>query len=60
MPLIEKKEADAKNQKEMAAIEAVIADAAMEIPDAYVQTVQRQMDCSSNVSMKEWEPITRS
>lgn len=41
--LLEKKEADAKNQKEMAAIEAVIADAAMEIPDAYVQTVQRQM-----------------
>ena len=41
--LVEKKEADAKNQKEMAAIEAVIADAAMEIPDAYVQTVQRQM-----------------
>ena len=41
--LAEKKEADAKNQKEMAAIEAVIADAAMEIPDAYVQTVQRQM-----------------
>ena len=27
----------------MAAIEAVIADAAMEIPDAYVQTVQKQM-----------------
>lgn len=41
--LADKKEADAKNQKEMAAIEAVIADAAMEIPDAYVQTVQRQM-----------------
>ena len=37
--LVEKKEADAKNQKEMAAIEAVIADAAMEIPDAYVQTL---------------------
>lgn len=41
--LAEKKEADAKDKKEMAAIEAVIADAAMEIPDAYVQTVQRQM-----------------
>lgn len=41
--LAEKKEDDAKNKKEMAAIEAVIADAAMEIPDAYVQTVQRQM-----------------
>lgn len=41
--LVEKKEKEAKDQKEMAAIEAVIADAAMEIPDAYVQTVQKQM-----------------
>ncbi|MGN0130963.1 MAG: trigger factor [Lachnospiraceae bacterium] len=41
--LTEKKEKEAKDQKEMAAIEAVIADAAMEIPDAYVQTVQKQM-----------------
>ncbi len=41
--LAEKKEKEAKDQKEMAAIEAVIADAAMEIPDAYVQTVQKQM-----------------
>lgn len=41
--LAEKKEKQAKDQKEMAAIEAVIADAAMEIPDAYVQTVQKQM-----------------
>lgn len=41
--LVEKKEKEAKDKKEMAAIEAVIADAAMEIPDAYVQTVQRQM-----------------
>lgn len=41
--LSEKKEKEAKDQKEMAAIEAVIADAAMEIPDAYVQTVQKQM-----------------
>lgn len=41
--LADKKEKDAKNQKEMAAIDAVIADAAMEIPDAYVKTVQKQM-----------------
>lgn len=41
--LTEKKEKEAKDQKEMAAIEAVIADAAMEIPDAYVKTVQKQM-----------------
>jgi trigger factor len=41
--LTEQKEKSAKDQKEMAAIEAVIADAAMEIPDAYVQTVQKQM-----------------
>jgi trigger factor len=41
--LTEQKEKAAKDQKEMAAIEAVIADAAMEIPDAYVQTVQKQM-----------------
>lgn len=41
--LSEKKEKEAKDQKEMAAIEAVIADAAMEIPDAYVKTVQKQM-----------------
>lgn len=41
--LAEKKEKEAKDQKEMAAIDAVIADAAMEIPDAYVKTVQKQM-----------------
>ncbi len=41
--LAAKKETDAKNQKEMAVIDAIIADAAMEIPDAYVATVQRQM-----------------
>jgi len=41
--LTEKKEKEAKDRKEMEAIEAVIADAAMEIPDAYVKTVQKQM-----------------
>lgn len=41
--LASKKEEDAKNQKEMAAIEAVIEASEMDIPDAYIQTVQRQM-----------------
>ncbi len=41
--LAEKKEAAAKSAKEDAAIEAVIADAKMEIPDAMVETQQRQM-----------------
>lgn len=39
----EKKEQDAKNAKEDAAIEAVIAEAQMEIPEAMVETQQRQM-----------------
>ena len=38
-----RKEADAKNAKEDAVIEAVIADAKMDIPDAMVDTQQRQM-----------------
>lgn len=41
--LADKKEADAKNAKEDAVIEAVIADAKMDIPDAMVDTQQRQM-----------------
>ncbi len=41
--LAEKKAADAKNAKEDAVIEALIADAKMEIPDAMVDTQQRQM-----------------
>jgi len=39
----EKKEADAKNAKEDAVIDAIIADAQMEIPDAMLETQQRQM-----------------
>lgn len=39
----EKKEEDAKRAKEDAAVEAVIAQAQMEIPDAMVETQQRQM-----------------
>ena len=41
--IAEKKEADAKNAKEDAVIDAIIADATMEIPDAMVETQQRQM-----------------
>ncbi len=41
--LAEKKEADAKSAKEDAVVEAIIADAEMEIPEAMVATQQRQM-----------------
>lgn len=41
--LADKKAADAKSAKEDAAVEAVIADAKMDIPDAMVETQQRQM-----------------
>lgn len=41
--LAEKKTEDAKNAKEEAVIDAIIADAEMEIPDAMVETQQRQM-----------------
>ena len=41
--LTEKKEAEAKNAKEDAVIDAIIAEAQMEIPDAMLETQQRQM-----------------
>ena len=41
--LTEKKEAEAKNAKEDAVIAAIIEDATMDIPDAMVETQQRQM-----------------
>lgn len=41
--LAEKKEADAKNKKEDAVVDAIIADAQMEIPEAMVETQQRQL-----------------
>ncbi len=41
--LSDKKEADAKNEKEDAVIDAIIEDAKMEIPDAMVETQQRQL-----------------
>lgn len=39
----DRKESSAKNAKEDAVIEAIIADAKMDIPDAMVETQQRQM-----------------
>lgn len=41
--LTDKKEAEAKEAKENAVIEAIIEDARMEIPDAMLETQQRQM-----------------
>lgn len=41
--LVEKKEKDAKNAKEEAAIAAVVANSTMDIPDAMVETMQREM-----------------
>ncbi len=41
--LTEKKEKDAKEAKEAAVIEAIVNDSDMEIPDAMVETQQRQM-----------------
>lgn len=41
--LTEKKEEDAKNAKEDEVIDAIIANAQMEIPDAMVETQQRQI-----------------
>ncbi len=41
--IADKKAEDAKNAKEEAVIDAIIEDATMEIPDAMVETQQRQM-----------------
>lgn len=41
--LVETKEKNAKDAKEKAAIDAVIADAKMDIPEAMIKTTQRQM-----------------
>ena len=52
--LTEKKEADAKNAKEAAVVEAVVAAAEMEIPDAMILTTQRQMmeEFSQRITMQ--------
>lgn len=41
--LLEKKEKDAKNAKEMAVLDAIIEDSRMDIPEAMILTTQRQM-----------------
>ena len=63
--IADKKEADAKNAKEDAVIDAIIADATMEIPDAMVETQQRQMVedfaqriQSQGISMEQYMQIT--
>ncbi|MDE7266000.1 MAG: trigger factor [Lachnospiraceae bacterium] len=41
--LAQKKEEDAKNEKEDKVVEAIVADAKMDIPEAMIETQQRQM-----------------
>lgn len=52
--LAEKKEAEAKDKKEEAVIEAIVADAKMDIPEAMIETQQRQMvdDFAQRLSMQ--------
>ena len=52
--LAEKKEKDAKNAKEDAVIEAIIADSEMDIPEAMIETQQRQMmdDFAQRITMQ--------
>ena len=52
--LIEKREKDVKNAKEDAVIDAIIEDAKMDIPEAMVETTQRQMiqEFAQNIQMQ--------
>ncbi len=52
--LTEKREKDAKNAKEDAVIDAIIEDAKMDIPEAMVETTQRQMiqEFAQNIQMQ--------
>lgn len=52
--LAEKKETEARDKKEEAVIEAIIADAKMDIPDPMLETQQRQMveDFAQRLSMQ--------
>ncbi len=52
--LAQKKEEAAKNAKEEAVIEAIIADAKMDIPEAMIETQQRQMvdDFAQRIQMQ--------
>ena len=63
--LTERKEEEAKNIREDEAIEALIAEAQMEIPDAMVETQQRQMVQdyaqrmqAQGISMEQYTQIT--
>lgn len=63
--LAERKEEEAKNIREDEAIEALIAEAQMEIPDAMVETQQRQMlqdyaqrMQAQGISMEQYTQIT--
>ncbi len=52
--LTEKREKDVKNAKEDAVVDAIIEDAKMEIPDAMIETQQRQMieDFAQNIQQQ--------
>lgn len=52
--LTEKKEADAKSEKEDKVVDAIIADAKMDIPEAMIATQQRQMadDFAQRIQMQ--------
>lgn len=52
--LMEKKEKEAKNEKEDAVIEAIVNDSDMEIPEAMIETQQRQMadDFAQRIQMQ--------
>jgi len=52
--LTEKREKDAKNAKEDAVIEAIAAEAQMDIPEAMIETQQRQMvqEFAQNIQMQ--------
>lgn len=52
--LAEKKEKEAQDAKEMAVIDAIVADSKMDIPDAMVSTTQRQMidEFAQRISMQ--------
>jgi len=52
--LAEKKETEAKDKKEEAVIDAIISDAKMEIPEAMIETQQRQIveDFAQRLSMQ--------
>lgn len=56
--LAEEKEKQAKNEKEDAVVEAIIANAQMEIPDAMVESRQRQMvdDFAQRLQMQGISP----